>query len=193
MELVINFSGGKDSTAMLALPAHRSLPVVHAPPHMGHTHQVSIWCYRTGDIGDLIGVMLHSPDEPRSARRLARIEALVRYRVHGRRITFALVPTEFMKERKALSDLERFRRKMLRAQRAYEDDRARIESGADGLFQTDRLRELDATMEKVWQKMEQRYGCRREHLHDDALRAKADALRLAGRLDETDWYEAAGS
>lgn len=41
--------------------------------------------------------------------------------------------------------------------------------------------------------MEHRYGCRREDLEDEALRAKAEWLKLAGALDETDWYESAGA
>lgn len=178
---------------MLSLPAHRPLPVAYAPPSMPHTHETWIWYYRVGDIGDVIGVLLNSPDDRRSERRMRRIEALVRYRLEGGRVVFRVRPTEFLQDHKQLSDLERFRRKMLKAQRAYEQDRARILSGADGLFQADRLRELDAIMEKVWQKMEDRYKCRREDLDDDALRAKAEALRQAGRLDETDWYDAAGA
>lgn len=193
MELVINFSGGKDSTAMLALPPHRPLPVLRPRSKAQPTHEVTVWCFRKGDIGDMIDVLLFSLLDPADQRRLDRLLAMVRYKLVGVRIDFRITSTVYLQERRQMSNLERFRRKMLKAQRAYESDRAMIESGAVGLFQEERLRELDATMEKVWQKMEHRYGCRREDLEDEALRAKAEWLKLAGALDETDWYESAGA
>jgi hypothetical protein len=187
-ELFRQYAEGRHgaSVAPLLLPAAKPCKAVvrHMPPTPPATHIIRFSVRDSNrDETYVLGAISTTMDDRRCNERAKRIEALVRYRLHSVMVEVRVVPTEWLHERRVFSDVERFRRKMLRVQRAYEDDRAAILNGEGGLFQDDRLRELDALLEQAWQKMEQRYGVRRDQLDDPVLMARVRELRERGVLD----------
>ena len=135
----------------------------------------------------LLGVLTVVMEDAESELRVKRITKLVEHRLYRVRVLATTAPTTWAVERRTLSNVERFRRKMLKVMRAYDEDRAAIMNGEAGLFQDDRLRELDALLEQAWAKMEQRYGVRREQLEDAALMARVEALAQRGELDTREY------
>lgn len=187
-ELFRQYAEGKHgaNVAPLLLTAARTCTAVvrHVPPRPPATHTMRFSVRDSNrDETYVLGAITTTMDDRRCSERAKRIEALVRYRLHSVMVEVRVVPTEWLHERRAFSDVERFRRKMLRVQRAYEQDRDAIVNGEGGLFQEDRLRELDALLEQAWQKMEHRYGVRRDQLDDPSLMARVRELRERGVLD----------
>ncbi len=173
-------------SSQLLLPAARPCTAVvhHVPPNPPATHLIRFSVRDSNrDETYVLGVISTTMDDRRCNERAKRIETLVRYRLNSVMVELRVVPTEWLHERSALSDIERFRRKMLRVQRAYEEDRTAILNGEGGLFQEERLRELDALLEQAWQKMEQRYGVLRAQLQDGKLLARVQELASRGALD----------
>ncbi len=68
------------------------------------------------------------------------------------------------KERRTLTDLQRFRRKMGQVLRAYEEEKAKALRGELGLPEL-ALERLEEELEQAWQKAERIYGCKREDFH----------------------------
>lgn len=157
-------------------PPRQATHTVHIEVHDAHRDQR--W---------LLGVLSVVMEDPASELRVRRITALAMHRLYRVRVNARWVATTWLGERRTLSNLERFRRKMLRVQRAFEEDRAAIVNGEAGLFQEERLRELDALLEQAWAKMEQRYGVQRSQLDDPALMARVNALAARGELDTREY------
>jgi hypothetical protein len=181
-------------TQMIALPPStcRAVVVLDAPP--AEATLLAVYSYRHlcpfhHLEKDVIGAIGYDPNDQRSMDRLLRMDNLLHARFGWQSITRDNHRTEALRERTTLSDLERFRRKMLKVVRQYEANKVLIDNGVGGLFQEERLRELDAELELAWQKMEDRYGCKREQLDDPVLTARAAALIAQGKLDLKDHFE----
>lgn len=138
---------------------------------------------------EVIGTVGYDPNDDHSQARLMRFDNMLHARYGWQSICRDNVKTAVHHERRALSDLERFRRKMLKVVRQYNNNRQLLMAGAGGLFQDDRLRELDAELDRAWTLMEDRYGCKREQLDDPALAARARELESAGKLFKGDPFE----
>lgn len=181
-------------TQMLALPPStcRAVVVHEAPPaeatllavftyrHLYPFHHLPV---------EVIGTIGYDPNDRRSMDRLLRMDGLLSGRFGWMHISRENRKTDTLRERRALSDLERFRRKMRKVLGLFENNKRLIHEGVAGLFQQERLRELDAEMERAWLKMEERYGVKREQLDDPALAARAATLIAEGKLNLKDRFE----
>jgi len=181
-------------TQMNALPpsTYRAVVVHEAPP--AEATLLAVYSYRHlypfhHLPNEVLGTVGYDPNDRRSMERLNRMDKLLSARLGWQSYTRDNRKTDTLRERSTLSDLERFRRKMLKVLRQYEANKVLIDNGVGGLFQQERLRELDAELELAWQKMEDRYGVKRAQLDDPALAARAATLIAQGKLNLQDHFE----
>lgn len=134
----------------------------------------------------IIGCLTMNPSLPEEVRRIARITAMLDYKI-GHGVYHYQLPMEIAREARTLSDLERMRRKWNKVMRAYHADRAAIEQGTEGIFITERLAELDALLEQARTKVERTYGHRLAELDDTTLAKRTAELDAQGLIDHQDF------
>ena len=116
-----------------------------------HRYVVGCLAYHPNDLTD------HHSRLRRWVRRMAQRTPLG-YTMHS------VALDAHWKERRTLTDLQRFRRKMGQVLRAYEEEKAKALRGELGLPEL-ALERLDEELEQAWVKAERIYGCNRKDFH----------------------------
>lgn len=150
---------------MQLLPPASTAVVPYTAPRPQPTHQVEFWWRRDHRhehdelLGRITCAWTDLTDQRRVTRLTTRLYLALRTDWHRLRVdTRPLLESEL--QRRTLTDLQRFRRKMGQVLRAYEEEKAKALRGELGLPEL-ALERLDTELEQAWQKAERIYGCSR--------------------------------
>lgn len=154
----------------LQLPEGNKAVVPYVGPRPMPTHLVDFWWRRNHlhDDDELIGRMSCAWNDSVDQRRIVRLKSRL-YRtleVDWHRLRVDVRPIGSADERRTLSDLQRFRRKMGMVLRAYEEEKAAIANGQRGLPEI-ALEQLEHDLAASWTKAHKIYGHTKEDFYNE--------------------------
>lgn len=108
---------------------------------------------------DVIGQIDVDVHSQRDMQRMQLLDLRLQYRFAGIEVSRVMFAHAEAGKRKALSDLQRFKRKMGMVLRAYEEERLFIMNLKHSLFIDDELDRLNRDLDEAWAQAERIYGC----------------------------------